>query len=692
MEPSGSLWEEPSDDEAFCIVLSKLASLHTREVQALRQQVLELQSSLKRILAGVIRPKGDEPDMVVSRAVAAELAALNLDRGTSGDAEGAPSNVLIKVEPREVSAGPVAAGDQLHLREPRKNSSSRGPALRRSLAVSGPQPQLLAKELEDFNVECTDKPEGPERANRVSKGSSSSTRSFPQDRHTVNKNGKYKSDSQEALRSLGSRSDAVKEQTEEQQRSSRRNGRLSIVADMTDVEKEAVRIAKEAEQYTSPAVQRHKRLSRMLGQQRTFHVFRRWTLPWIVDHPAFDSLCAVMIIVNSVLIGINIDWLTDHYNEENFILTVASFVCNTFFLLELLLRMRLYGCRKFFLGENRNWNMFDFLLVIFSAVDLVMTRAARDGEAAAIGSGMKTIKMLRIIRVFRVFRFFRELSLLALMIVDSMKSLMWALIMLTIIIYVFAIWFTQSASDYIHKNLAEAEALTGSAARNIPELQRQFGSLMRTVYTLVQAMLGGVSWGVVSDVLLTIDLQTTLLFFFYIAFTILAVLNIITGVFVDNAVETAKTQREFLVQKEMELKEKYVGEMRDLFNEMDKDGDGNVNFEKFRTFFEDKRVASYFQALGLDPRDTDRLFCLIDDDDSGTISIEEFLDGCLRLKGQARSIDVHNVIHDMRRLFLKVDRLESVFHKERCLQKRPPAQPRREGHASVLTASTTTIA
>merc|ERR1719433_2111114 len=80
-------------------------------------------------------------------------------------------------------------------------------------------------------------------------------------------------------------------------------------------------------------------------------------------------------------------------------------------------------------------------------------------------------------------------------------------------------------------------------------------------------MLGGVSWGVCSDALREVGPLTFLLFFFYVTFTMLAVMNIITGVFVDNAVETARTQREFLVQKEIELKEQYAKDMKKMFEE-----------------------------------------------------------------------------------------------------------------------------
>merc|ERR1719454_2745941 len=146
-------------------------------------------------------------------------------------------------------------------------------------------------------------------------------------------------------------------------------------------------------------------------------------------------------------------------------------------------------------------------------------------------------------------------------------------------------------------------------------------------------MLNGISWGLVCDATMHINALQTLLFFFYTMFTILAVLNIITGVFVDNAVETAKTEREFLVQKEMELKEKYVDEMHDLFHEMDADGSGTVSFQEVQEYFGDKRVQSYFQALGLDPTDTERLFRLIDSDGFDEIDVDEFLEALLKVEG-----------------------------------------------------------
>ena len=49
------------------------------------------------------------------------------------------------------------------------------------------------------------------------------------------------------------------------------------------------------------------------------------------------------------------------------------------------------------------------------------------------------------------FRFSQELSLMALMIVDSIRSLMWAMLMLMLMIFVFAVWFTTNSTYYLRE-------------------------------------------------------------------------------------------------------------------------------------------------------------------------------------------------------------------------------------------------
>merc|ERR1712203_4802 len=60
----------------------------------------------------------------------------------------------------------------------------------------------------------------------------------------------------------------------------------------------------------------------------------------------------------------------------------------------------------------------------------------------------------------------------------------------------------------------------------------------------------------------------------------------------------------------------------------------------FEEAVEDASMVAYFSALGLEIADVKSLFVLLDRDQTGSIDIEEFLVGCLRLRGEARSLDL----------------------------------------------------
>jgi len=64
----------------------------------------------------------------------------------------------------------------------------------------------------------------------------------------------------------------------------------------------------------------------------------------------------------------------------------------------------------------------------------------------------------------------------------------------------------------------------------------------------------------------------------------------------------------------------------------------------------DSEVATFFSALGLDVSVAQALFVLLDVDSSNAVNIDEFVQGCLRLKGSARSIDVNMLLYENEKL------------------------------------------
>ena len=72
-----------------------------------------------------------------------------------------------------------------------------------------------------------------------------------------------------------------------------------------------------------------------------------------------------------------------------------------------------------------------------------------------------------------------------------------------------------------------------------------FGSVPRAVLSLYQGMTGGVDW---NDMSLPLERSLSpifaLVFALYIAFAVLAMMNVVTGVFVESALGSAREERD----------------------------------------------------------------------------------------------------------------------------------------------------
>merc|ERR1712151_680157 len=119
-----------------------------------------------------------------------------------------------------------------------------------------------------------------------------------------------------------------------------------------------------------------------------------------------------------------------------------------------------------------------------------------------------------------------------------------------------------------------------------------------------------------------------------------AVVNIITGIFVENALQSSQKDKDAVIQEEMRNKESYVAAIWRMFQELDSDKSGLIGVDQLTIAVENPKVVAYFNALGLEITDVETLFVLLDRDHTERIDMEEFVVGCMRLKGEARSLDL----------------------------------------------------
>ncbi|CAJ1409644.1 unnamed protein product [Effrenium voratum] len=382
-------------------------------------------------------------------------------------------------------------------------------------------------------------------------------------------------------------------------------------------------------------------------------------LRWLL----FEAIAACLIAVNSVLMGFEVQY-TSSSSEPSPVFLAGSIFFGVWFIVEVAIRFQANGFYTFFTSEDRWWNICDLFLVGVSVLDVILLLV---GFASTALSSIRVLKMIRVVRLFRVFRFFRQLATLALMVADSVKQLLWALLMFLLIMYVFAITLTSSCTDWIkiHIDFSDPDwkqKLKNSDSEELRQVHRFFGDIPRSVYTLFQTTLGGISWYEVTDALLSVDIISFCLMFAYIIFTILALLNVFTGVFVDNAVQNSKKQRQIQIEETLEKKRMGLDQIIEFFVATDLNGDGTISLAEIQHLLQDPVMNAYFDIIGFRPGDAQMLADLLDRDGSGGITLSEFINGCERMKGQAKGIDVHLLLTECIQIHEKVDRLAADFH------------------------------
>ena len=241
-------------------------------------------------------------------------------------------------------------------------------------------------------------------------------------------------------------------------------------------------------------------------------------------------LCLIPFEVNSVLLGLEVQYTSSNL-QPNLSFMLGSVLFGVWFIFEVFVRMYHAGPIQFFMNDSRWWNICDLFLMGVSVLDICLLLL---GGASTSLSSLKILKMIRVVRLFRVFRFFQQLATLALMVAESVKQLLWALSMFVLIMYIFAITLTSSCTDWLKSQVDFSKPdwewdVANTSQPGVKEVHHFFGSLPRSGYTLIQTTLGGISWHEVTDSLLYVDAISFCLMFAYLVFTILALLNVFTG-------------------------------------------------------------------------------------------------------------------------------------------------------------------
>merc|ERR1712032_540058 len=167
-----------------------------------------------------------------------------------------------------------------------------------------------------------------------------------------------------------------------------------------------------------------------------------------------------------------------------------------------------------------------------------------------------------------------------------------------------------------------------------------------------QAVSGGVSWRDVAAPLLEIHWSYAIWVSAFVSFVIFAVLNIVTGVFVGSAMQSAQEDQDVVIADQMNQEDSYANEVLRIFEEADKNNSGFLELHELEAHFKDHRVRAYLRHIGLDIDEAVGLFQLLDIGNTGRVDSKAFLLGCMRLKGPAKNVDVATLLRENKRMMV----------------------------------------
>jgi len=284
-----------------------------------------------------------------------------------------------------------------------------------------------------------------------------------------------------------------------------------------------------------------------------------------------------------------------------------------------------------------------------------------DMVVRSLGSGslaLRTVRILKIgkaLRAVRVISKFRNLRAILVCIQGSVDTLMWSVLMLCVVFYMFSLIFVQQVAGLL-QDLHEVghEELSEERQLHVDYLVFCFGNVWQGMLTLAMAALGGEDWGMPYRSLEECGWIAAFFYLMFIAFTHIALINIITGIFVDSAMQNLAPGKEALARELQQEKEAHALELVNLCREVDADTTGMLSREQFADGLKKGRIPMLLQLIGLNRHDVERFFDVLSaSSPSGEVEIMCFVHGCMRLAGAATSFDLQMLTVDMKGVLKK---------------------------------------
>lgn len=379
-----------------------------------------------------------------------------------------------------------------------------------------------------------------------------------------------------------------------------------------------------------------------------------------------NSVVALVILANTIVIAMEAD-----NPKENWAFIENVFL--GFFVAELTIRLIVDGPHNFFCGadkgddgesgglrpgsrdgsDSRTWNLFDFAVVLFGVLDQWVLKFFRpDGTRGSMGQLLtmfRVVRILRILRMVRLFRMFPQLFMLASGLLESVKTVVWITVLFGMIICVFSIVTT----NFVRENPNQ-------------EVQVYFGTVEKSMVTLFQFVTLD-DWSRIARLVSGFDstgeeTNTPIMIFFivYVLITAFSILSLLTGVISEHMINLTRYWQDKMANEEKEKTKKFIEWFQDWFEKADADNSQTISRDEFRMLLlPGSPITEKLEELEKEGFEipeirenamADELFDSLCPSSGEEVTLADFSQGFLRMRGEAKGIHLLEVQSELRRI------------------------------------------
>jgi len=236
----------------------------------------------------------------------------------------------------------------------------------------------------------------------------------------------------------------------------------------------------------------------------------------------------------------------------------------------------------------------------------------------------------------------------------------------------FSVLFMYGVAE--HFRAAGGPGANDAISQNLRDHYTGFNDVMTSLF---MSITGGVDWQDVLRDWREVSWAYGPIFIFFIFVMHFGVLNVVMATFVAATAQIASKDRDQIVKNEIAKMGDYMGKVTEFFKEADSDGSGSLSWDEFQSHMEKPHVKAYFQALDMDVSQAHNLFEMLDADSSNSVNVDEFIEGCVRLRGAAKSVDVSMILMQCKKVSGQLEAFQKTNLKQLTFLQHvlPPVPP-----------------